>query len=154
MKTGRCVLTGVVSALCPSGWRLAWPLSQFPPWLMHSFRWTGIFGSSSFTNSPPSKITLGSRALLSNCRKDTETTLSLNTVRGCRLSFVSSYEDSNFQHCVWRRSQQPSSSQLYATPFPRPDVQIMVTELSVKRLFLLNTYQSRLPPQRQNMKLS
>lgn len=100
MRTGRCVLTGVVSAPCPSGWRLARPLSQFPPWLMHSFRWTGIFCSSSLTDPPPSKITLGSRALFPNCRKDTETTPSLNTVHGCRLSVVSSYEDSNFQHCL------------------------------------------------------
>lgn len=44
MKTGRCVVRGVVSASCPWGQRLAWPVSQFQPWLMHSLCWTGIFG--------------------------------------------------------------------------------------------------------------
>lgn len=48
-----------MSAPCPLGWRLAWPPSQFPPWLMHSFRWTRIFCRSSLTNLPTSKNTAG-----------------------------------------------------------------------------------------------
>lgn len=48
MKTGRCAVIGVKSAPHPSGQRLAWPVSQFPPWLMHSLWWTenlGVFQS-------------------------------------------------------------------------------------------------------------
>lgn len=99
MKTGRCMLTGVVSASCPSGWRLAWSLSQFPPWLMHLFRWTVIFSSSRLTNPLTSKNNAGEQGLFPNCKKGTEMTPSLNTVSECRLPIVS-YEDSNFQHCL------------------------------------------------------